>query len=210
MTNSKNLYGLGGATLRVETHNYTLLDDSKFTISDEIYGKNIISENGNCAVMLSPHFVKNGKVIVDDVTSIGSGFAVRIEKGYIDKWDAKAAAKKGITLRNGSFSSESKITNVNVKFTDKNAQLKPKHFNYYMPCELRNKIMLNPNIFEGNKTYIGPSIAAVIDKTNYKFQFDKNEITILNGQSELKGRHIFIKDYNNQKDDWFNCNKNKK
>lgn len=201
----KDLYGLGGATLRIETHNHTLLDASKFSISDDIYGRNIISENGNSALMLSPHFVKNGKVDVDNVTSIGSGFAVRIEKGFIGKWDAKAATKLGLTLSNGSFSPETKITNVKATFSDDKAQLKPKHFKFYMPCNLRDKISLNPNIFDGNKTYDGPSIAGAIYKANYAIQFNENNVTLLNDSIEIKERIKFIRDTISTTRDIFNC-----
>lgn len=178
----ENLYGLGGTTLRIETHNPTLYDASKFAQPHNLYGVNIRSKNGNCAVLLSPHFVTCGYVNIDGVTSEDSGFAVRVEKGYVTNDEANEALP--IILSNGKFGSASIINNVTAKYTNgNNAQIKHKHFKY-MPCNLRPTIA-NYDGTAGNtyETYIytGKFIAgALVDYSVYSIQFTENDISIAN------------------------------
>ncbi|WP_158022024.1 glycoside hydrolase family protein [Flammeovirga pacifica] len=176
----KNLYGEGGATLRIETHNKVLRELGTYDLVDEIYGRNIRSENGNCALMLSPHFIDQGKVDVRNIKSIGSGFAVRINKGFANPEEA------ALGLKAGSFSDESVVKNVSATYSKTKAQIKPKHYKY-MPCNLRQFIQKDPiTLFPHGDSYNGPSIAAVLYNPNYKVNITDKDVSIEGFQKGLE------------------------
>ncbi len=87
----KNLSCRGGITLRMETDDKGMKDELKNNTKKggikDIYAHNIRNTNGLCAVMFSPHFVENGKITIEKVSSIGSAFAVRVEKGFLELFD---------------------------------------------------------------------------------------------------------------------------
>lgn len=182
----KNLYGKGGATLRIETHNKVLREIGAYDVVDEIYGTNIISEEGNAALMLSPHFINNGTVNVNGVTAIGSGFAVRIGAGFVNKEEA------ALGLTAGTFNKETVIKNVKATYSDSKAQIKPKHYKY-MPCELRSLISNTPiNPFPHGDSYNGPSIGAVVYDANYTVHIKEEDITI--GEGFKEGVSLLLKE----------------
>ncbi|WP_299668269.1 hypothetical protein [uncultured Polaribacter sp.] len=195
-----NLYGKGGITLRIETHNKTLYDASKYVAPDNLFGRDIRSENGNCAVMLSPHFVKIGKADIGIIKSVGSGYAVRVEKGFVT---AKEQQDSNVTLTDGSFSTETLIRNVEVTYLDNTAQIKNKDFKF-MPCNIR------PEQYEYTNepgftfdTYIYEQVASIgggKNVANYTIDFNPNQITVINS-SNSGGRKAFI-----EEDDTINCN----
>jgi hypothetical protein len=176
----KDLYGQGGATLRIETHNKVLRELGTYDIVDEIYGRGIRSENGNSALMLSPHFIDQGKVDIRDITSVGSGFAVRINKGFA------SPDEKEVGLGAGSFSTSSIVKNISASFSIDKAQIKPKHYNY-MPCSLRTHISAEPiNGFPHGDSYNGPSIAAVLYTSNYTVNMNEEDISTDGFLEDLK------------------------
>lgn len=79
----RDLTGEGGITLRMETDNLVMKDLKQGGIRN-IYAKNISCTNGLAAVMFGPHFMENGAVEVDGVQSNGCGFAVRVDKGFVE------------------------------------------------------------------------------------------------------------------------------
>lgn len=83
----------GGITLRMETDDKGMKNELKDGVKDggitDIFAYNIQNKNGLCAVMFSPHFVKNGNVTIEKVKSVGSAFAVRVEKGFLELFDKK-------------------------------------------------------------------------------------------------------------------------
>ncbi len=123
----ENLYGLGGVTLRFET-GAAAMNDTQFSGLFDCIGKDIVCENGNAAVMIAPHSMHNGVVQIDGVKSIGAGFAVRTEGGYIsDKYKNPAP---GVVLDGGSFADGCFVKNV-VAIYGNEAQVKPKHTGFY-------------------------------------------------------------------------------
>lgn len=165
-----NLNGIGGTTLRIETHNEVLQEEGIYEPPTELYARNIISEKGNSAVMLSPHFVDCGLIDFRDITSIGSGFAVRVENGFTTSYEA------ALGLTAGGFHPESIIRNVTATYASSNAQLKQKHFKY-MPCELRDLIDTTP-IPPFNVSYLGPSIAGLVNNaTTYSIDVSEDHVT---------------------------------
>lgn len=169
----KNLYGKGGATLRFESHNHDLRDTGNADVIDRIVARDIRSECGNAAIMLSPHFVTNGTVDLENITAIGSGFAVRIENGFTTKEEA------ALGLKPGSFDSRTSLRNVKAVFSETGAQLKSKHYKY-MPLDLQKKVSKSP-IRPGGKSFHGPSIAVVVYDCNYTIDFDDADVTQADG-----------------------------
>nr|APX55175.1 CgiF [Flavobacterium sp.] len=90
----ENIWGDGGVTLRLETDNLKM-NDLQVGGNHNIHGKNIYCQNGNAALMISPHSMQNGHVEMDGVESVNCGFAVRIGKGYVSKKQKVANLKPG-------------------------------------------------------------------------------------------------------------------
>ncbi|MFR2851832.1 hypothetical protein [Hungatella sp.] len=158
----KDIYALGGVTLRLESGiPGTRAEDTKPAKTDKIVARNIISEEGNAALMVSPHTADQGTFDARYIKSIGSGFAARIEKGF--------------GKHEGTFSSDSVLKDVYAVYGER-AQLKAKHFKY-LPAELADKVTEvdsgNPEV---ENTYIGPSISAVGLIANYDINFDISEV----------------------------------
>lgn len=134
------------------------MDDAQIGGMDNIVGRNISCTDGNAAVMISPHSMKNGVVTVDGVKSVDCGFGVRIANGFV--------AKKYATpnLQPGTFAAGSSVKNVDATF-GLNAQLKSKHFKY-VPAPLE-KFIQDQKKSEDGESVRGPAIAAVLNEANY-------------------------------------------
>ncbi|WP_111708892.1 T9SS type A sorting domain-containing protein [Lutibacter citreus] len=161
----KNLSGTGGATLRLETGATALNDlqvvgEPRVGGLDEIVARNISNTNGNSAVMISPHAIHNGTVDVEGVTMVSSGFAVRVEGGFISNdYD------QTIGLTDGTFESV-RIKDVTATY-GVIAELKTKHYKYYPP-EITGSTTEASYLEAGEKrVYIGESVAAVLAETDY-------------------------------------------
>ena len=146
----KDLSGVGGSTLRVET-GWTVMNDLQIGTANKIFGRNISCTNGNSAVQISPHAMHNGSVDIDGVTSVSSGFGVRIEGGFI----SSDYTNPNLTV--GTFTSV-KVKNINSTFGI-TAQLKSKHFKY-LPTYRTDLITSISQ--DGGESVIGPSIASVM------------------------------------------------
>jgi len=162
----KNIAAIGGITLRLETGaNSTIIG-----IYD-IYGYNIYNTNGYTAVMFAPHLGQNGKVTIENVTSISSECAVAIGKGFFDRcaegrgWDPK-------TTPLGVFSSESKINNVTSIFGT-HAQTMKKSLYRFEPDLYPLFKEINEN---GMPDLIGPSLAAVRDGSEGQCQIHSDTL----------------------------------
>ncbi|CAB9494523.1 hypothetical protein [Alteromonas macleodii] len=165
----QNLYGLGGATLRLESHTKNLRDLTKFTPLNNIRANNIKCEKGNAAFMVSPHFVKNGQFNVDNIKAKGCGWAVRTSNGFTTK------EEKSLGLYAGSFSAKSTIRNVSAQFGEYYAQIKPKHYRY-IPCVLVANIDRKAISKATGKSFVGPSIGVVLLDTDYQSFMGSDEI----------------------------------
>ncbi|TCI84414.1 Iota-carrageenase [Tenacibaculum sp. M341] len=86
----KDLSCDGGVTLRIETDNRLMKELNKGKNVPNIGGvrnvfaENISNRNGLAALMLSPHFMKNGRVVADNISSVNSSFTVRVERGFVE------------------------------------------------------------------------------------------------------------------------------
>ncbi|ANQ51587.1 glycoside hydrolase family 55 protein [Flammeovirga yaeyamensis] len=152
----ENIWGDGGVTLRLET-GLKKMNDLQVGGNFNIVAKNIYCQNGNAALMVSPHSIQNGHVEAENVEAVNCGFAVRVGKGYVSK------KQKVDNLKPGTYAGTSKITNVKSTYGT-TAQVKSKHFRY-MPCEDRKLIDgKNPD----GESYKAPSCATVVNTAEGK------------------------------------------
>ena len=152
----KDLYGFGGATLRLET-GYSKMNNVQYGGNFDIVARNIYSEQGNSTLMISPHAMHCGAVDAEGIRSKGSGFDARIEGGFISK---KYCQDVGLEIGTYSYV---KVVDVDAEF-GMVAQLKSKHF-YLMPDELVDDITDISQ--DGGESVIGPSIATAVNDANY-------------------------------------------
>ncbi len=126
----KNLEGIGGVTMRVETGSGETGKENVLTV-DDIVGRNIKIKDGDAAFNVSPHRVDQGRVDVEGITAVNSTFAVQIAGGFKDR-------KEGGVDNIGTFDSRSYIGDITVT-GGKGAQVKSKDFIYFN-CEERKEM----------------------------------------------------------------------
>ena len=157
----RDLKSNGGVALRLESgavHNAYLVDKS-ITI-DEIYGENISCSDGQAAITMSPHTIKNGTVFVDKLSARSCEAGAIIAAGFLSQRkgqrDSEGNAINGHVL--GSFDSKSVISNLKVTYGD-NAQLRSQR-RYFVPCGQRHKVNSERNPDE--ESFRGPTVAGVV------------------------------------------------
>ena len=101
----KNLSCHGGMTCRIEAHTGRQFDLGV----DNIVIKNVASVNGKAAVLLQPHSVLNGRVLVDIAKSEGSSWTLFLKEGFVGS-DSRRRAK-------GNFSKSSSFSNISLLST---------------------------------------------------------------------------------------------
>lgn len=144
----EDLYANGGVTLRLETGAV-----GEHTAVFDITAKNIVSENGRCALMLGPHSAHNGVVKVDGIKSIGSTYAVQMGMGGVKKKELQ----RNPDAKPGSFADGTSVKNIHAIFGTQ-AQIK-KHALLEIPEEYLDSLKL----WNDDKFMDGPSIAPVKD-----------------------------------------------
>lgn len=159
----ENIDGQGGVTLRCET-GAKKMNDLQLGGLWDIVARNVSCRDGNAALMISPHAMKNGIVTIDGVTSVNCGFAVRIGNAYVaKKYDST------LDLEPGIFDPKSSVKNVTATFGT-TAQVKPKHFKY-IPSKYHTKektaetpitnVHSNPRSTKSSHAVFSVSVAAV-------------------------------------------------
>lgn len=159
----EDLYALGGVTLRLETG---AVGDK--TAVYDITGRNIVNENGRCAVMLGPHSAMNGVVKVDGVRSISSAYAVSIGLGGVKE----AELKHNPDASDGVFAKGSYIRNIHAIF-GMHAQVKT-HVFLSIPDEYHDDLKLRWE----NKFFEAPSIGAVKDYSGDHYDVIVENVTM--------------------------------
>ncbi|WP_419194038.1 hypothetical protein [Novipirellula herctigrandis] len=159
----EDLYANGGVTLRMETGAV----GDKTAIYD-ITGKNIVNQNGRCAVMCGPHSAMNGVVKIDGIKSIGSAFAVQIGSGGVK---AKELEQNPDAV-DGIFAKGSYVKNIHAIF-GMHAQVKTHAF-LGIPAEYHDDL----NLRWENKFFEGPSIGAVVDSSGDQYEMIIENVTM--------------------------------
>ncbi|WP_170309841.1 T9SS type A sorting domain-containing protein [Seonamhaeicola maritimus] len=206
----RNLNGIGGATLRLETGysliQYTELFDFEDLKLDNIWARNIECTNGQSALQLSPHTLDQGYFNVSGVIGNSCETAVVWSSGFTTD-DEEA---NGLTP--GSYNSTSKIRDVTSTF-GQNAQLHKSKRLRYIPCALRVErsggIGIATTLNVDGESRTGPAIGAVIRQADkpgdYDLDFPVTEVTA-NGYNinayYLPQNAFFVDSY----DDYEICN----
>lgn len=158
----KSITSTGGVALRLESG----IETSSGI--QNVKGIGIKCTNGRAAVMMQPHGMDHKKVTLQNITSVGSTFAVEMKSGFVDS-DASDPNKIGTFAQ---------VTMSNVKATyGTHAQLRPFSFSY-VPKQLVNKIQ---NL-RSDDTIYGPAIGAIGNfATNYSVTVPNSAVTAYTG-----------------------------
>lgn len=157
----KNLSSQGGMTCRIEAHTGRQYDLGV----DNIVVKNVASINGKAAVLLQPHSVLNGRVLVDGAKSEGSTWTLFLKNGFVGK-DSKRKAR-------GIFAPSTTFKNISMNASDNSATLSFKNLKY-VPEELI-------------KYFKNPDLKPIKNDANYSFKKGK-----LGKESALYGASIAV------------------
>lgn len=180
----KNLECEGGMTCRIEAHTGRKYDLGVYNI----VVKNVSSKNGKAAVLLQPHSVLNGRVLVDVAKSNGSSWTLFLKEGFVGP-DSKRRLK-------GTFASDSKFSNISLNATDNTATLSYKNFSF-IPLIMKplynqpNFVLIpeddNHKIVDGKPSnespIVGPSIAVVYHDASYPMQLPAERDLVLTGKT---------------------------
>jgi len=159
----ENIYAKGGVALRLETGAVGYQ-----TGVFDITAKNVVCEDGRCAVMFGPHSAKNGLVQIENVVTKSCTYAVTTGKGGIKE------AQLGIEpeATNGIFAEGSYVKNIKAIFGT-TAQVKT-HAMMSIPEEYHDDLWLRWE----NKFFQGPSIGAVKDASEDVYRIDFENVTM--------------------------------
>ena len=179
----KNLSSEGGMTCRIEAHTGRQYDVGVANIVI----KNIVSKNGKAAVLLQPHSVENGRILVDGARSIGSTWTLFLKNGFVAK-DSKRRLR-------GTFAPSSTFKNISLISTDDTATLSYKNY-AFVPKELKS--LYNPPNFNPVKNDAnnpskelrkesaikGPSVAVIYIDAKYPLGLPEETEIVLKGKTE--------------------------
>lgn len=181
----KNLTSEGGMTCRIEAHTGRKYDLGVYNIVI----KNVSSKNGKAAVLLQPHSVLNGRILVDIAKSEGSSWTLFLKEGFVGP-DSKRREK-------GAFTSDSKFENISLVSTDDTATLSYKNYTfvpsnlkplYNAPNFVLNLEDDNHNLDNGvpsrESSITGPSVAVVYIDASYPLILPVEKDLILSGKTE--------------------------
>lgn len=166
----ENLYSKGGVTLRLESHIHIFYHTSCENYINGLVVRNVSCEDGHAAVMLSPHYIRNGWVDCSGVHAINSEFAVIISDGFANKEEKK------LGFTGGYFSSKSKFREVSAVYTKPTAQIHTKHFKYMV--EERKELL---PVVKGFKSTVGVPLGVFCHKGGYKVDVSLDDISSYDG-----------------------------
>ncbi len=107
--------------------------------------------------MASPHSMQNGVATFSNIVADACGFAMRIDDGYV-------SVKYEGDLASGAF--ESVTVDGVISRYGETAQVKSKHFDYYIPSSLR---YLCPAGDENDVSEPCPSVVAVLCEAEFPY-----------------------------------------
>lgn len=183
----KNLSSQGGMTCRIEAHT-----GRKYDLGvDNIVIKNVASINGKAAVLLQPHSVLNGRILVDIAKSEGSTWTLFLKEGFVAS-DSKRKAK-------GNFASTSKFTNISMVSSDNTATLSYKNYSF-VPSDLKpfykepnfSYILEDSNHSIANgepskeSAIVGATIAIIYNDAKYSLNLPEEKDLIISGKTDYR------------------------
>ena len=183
----KNLSCQGGMTCRIEAHTGRQYDLGV----DNIVIKNVASIHGKAAVLLQPHSVLNGRVLVDLVKAEGSSWTLFLKEGFVGS-DSKRREK-------GNFAPSSTFTNISLESTDDTATLSFKNFDRYISDALiplyktpdftyipedANHNFSSSGVLSNEAPIVGPSVATIFIDASYTLNIPAEKDILLTGKTE--------------------------
>jgi len=159
----ENIYAKGGVTLRLETG---AVGDK--TAVYDVTARNVVNEDGRCAVMFGPHSAMNGVVKVDGVLAKGSAYAVTMGKGGVKE----AELRHNPDATDGVFAEGSYVKHIHAVF-GRTAQIKT-HAMMDIPEKYHDDLELR----WFSKFFEGPSIGAVKDATEGHYHVIIENVTL--------------------------------
>lgn len=180
----KNLYCQGGMTCRIESHTGKSYDVGV----DNIVIQNVVSKNGKAAVLLQPHSVENGRILVDGAIADGSTWALFIREGFVNN-ESKRKQK-------GTFASSSTFKNIALISSNNTATLSYKNFKY-VPEALKS-FYKNPDFnpvkndtnndtkdgkLEAESAVVGASVAVIFTDATYPLNLPDEKDISLTGET---------------------------
>lgn len=179
----KNIYSLGGVTLRFESHTTSYYETSCIDYITRVVARDVVCECGHAAVMLSPHFIKNGWVDIRGIEGVDCESTLLIESGFV------TTEQEEMGLSAGYFSCESKFRDISAQFSATEAQVHPKHF-VYMVDEL-TYLLPSTDPWDAKA---GPSIAVILHTADYSVNYSSDDITA--ATDFLESQHVVLGDDN--------------
>ena len=173
-------------TCRIEAHTGRQYDLGV----DNVVIKNVASIRGKAAVLLQPHSVLNGRVLVDIAKAEGSSWTLFLKEGFVGS-DSKRRAK-------GNFDSNSTFTNISLESTDDTATLSYKNFDRYI-SEALIPLYKTPDftyipedtnhnfssgVLSNEAPIVGPSVATIFIDASYSMNIPVEDEILLSGKIE--------------------------
>lgn len=183
----RNLECEGGMTCRIEAHTGRKYDLGVYNIVI----KNVLNKNGKAAVLLQPHSVVNGRVLVDGARSEGSTWTLFLKNGFV--------AKESKRRKKGTFSADSSFKNISMLAKDETATLSFKNYKYvperlkplyhepnFVPVKKDHNHAIDnkTGLFARESAIKGPSIAVIYKDAKYPIQLPQKEALLLEGNTE--------------------------
>lgn len=181
----KNLSCQGGMTCRIEAHT-----GRQYNLGvDNIVISNVASINGKAAVLLQPHSVLNGRILVDGAKSEGSTWTLFLKEGFVGK-DSKRRAK-------GVFAPTSSFKNISLHATDHTATLSYKNFKLvpedlhafyktpdFTPITEDANYAVTNGVYANESAVKGASVAAIYTDATYPLQLPKENEILITGKTK--------------------------
>ncbi len=182
----ENLHCEGGVTCRVEAHNGRRYDLGIYNLVIQ----NVVNKDGKATVLLQPHSVENGRVLVDKAVSDGSTWTLFIKEGFVHK-ESKRKKK-------GSFDSSSTFKNIALISSNNRATLSYKNFKYvpeglhslyknpnFTPiADDANNLGLEDRELSNESAVKGASVAVVFIDASYSITLPDEKDIILSGKTD--------------------------
>jgi len=162
----RNISSTGGVSLRLETGvNFLQILGSLAPTLDEIYGTGITAINGQAALLLSPHTLEHGKVVVENITANSCEFGVAIERGFVSQSPNRPGQNSPVLgLTAGNFANTT-IRNITATFGQM-AQLRGARLRF-IPCQLRvprnnaNTVGVATVLSADEESFAGPALVPI-------------------------------------------------
>ncbi|VGO18076.1 glycoside hydrolase family protein [Pontiella sulfatireligans] len=156
----------GGVSLRLETG-----AGGHYGGVHEITGKDIYCEYGIAAMIFGPHFAKNGVAKIENVTAKSCGFAIDMGPAFV-----KSQLKDDPAYTPGTFGAGTTVKNIRCIYGEK-SPVGRKHLNF-IPEAYWNKISHEKTGTDWGSCHMGPSVAAVIDRSGDAYDVIFENVTM--------------------------------